>query len=158
MDSLYFYDHAALWRVRRERDCSRRRDGMMLPNAIQSALMMSPLILHVITSLSVLNLINVIARSPSISPRRVEQLNMWTLVSSSPSISAGSSEFSLPNEGTAHIVVGVNSNYVEVVRAINLDVQRELGRIGMFFLLHFPCAPSYIASRRTIWCQGGSGR
>lgn len=56
---------------------------------------------------------------------------MWTL-SSSPSGAAGLNEFNLPNEGIAHIVVGIKSNHVEVVRVLSPDTQRELGRMGKF--------------------------
>ncbi|USP78160.1 hypothetical protein yc1106_05434 [Curvularia clavata] len=53
---------------------------------------------------------------------------MWTL-STSLVGAAGSNEFSLQNEGTAHIVGSANSSNVEVVRVLNPDTQRELGRM-----------------------------
>ncbi|EUC45611.1 hypothetical protein COCMIDRAFT_36703 [Bipolaris oryzae ATCC 44560] len=54
---------------------------------------------------------------------------MWTLVSSSTTVAPGSNEFSLPNEGIAHIIVSAESNHAEVVRVLDPRMQRELGRI-----------------------------
>lgn len=81
---------------------------------------------------------------------------MWTLVSSSTTVAPGSNEFNLLNEGIAHIIVSANSNHAEVVRVLDPRMQRELGRISMFFNPQFSCVRAYIASRRTFWSQVGS--
>ncbi|EFQ94605.1 hypothetical protein CFE70_004851 [Pyrenophora teres f. teres 0-1] len=55
---------------------------------------------------------------------------MWTLVTSSADTSSGSTAFSLPDEGVAHIILGLHSAHVGVVRGFFPNVDRELGRIS----------------------------
>ncbi|RMZ70328.1 brct domain [Pyrenophora seminiperda CCB06] len=55
---------------------------------------------------------------------------MWTLVTSDADTTSGSTAFSLPDEGVAHITLGTHSTQVGVVRRYHPTIDRELGRIN----------------------------